>query len=263
METGLLELFLHVNAPAFDEGEEVSAQPGDFGDGHPAFGNVDGLAGEVGRGGVAFGGGGIAVDAQEVVLKFDGANGGVDLERRVEAGVVSLGHGGEELRDPGAAEPAVKREALVDVESCAFGDGDELAGAALVEEIIVVEDAVEPVAVRHKVLVDEDFVRAVERGEDAAVGAVGGKLWEDEGVGGGFGDRLELGVIGRAADEANDADGLSARGLRGGLVVAVARGLGGGGIEEVAGGGGAAGRGVLRDLAGVAGEMAVAAAVAR
>lgn len=259
MEAGLLELFFDVDAAAFDEGEEISAEPGDFREGHPALGDVDGLTGEVGGGGVALSRCGVAVDMEEVVLELDGADGGVDLERCMEAGVVGLRHGGEELGDPGAAEAAVGGEAVVDAEGDAFGDGDELAGAAFVEQVDVVEDAVEAVAVGHEVLVDEDFVRAEERGDDAAAGAVGGQLWEDEGVGGGFGNGLELGVVGGAANDADDADGLGGLagwGLRGGLVGAA---VGRGGVEEIAGGGGAAGCGGLRNLARI-GEMATVSA---
>ena len=223
MKAGLLKLFFDIDAAVFDEGKKVAAEPGDFREGHPALGDVDGLSGEMGRGGVAFGGGGVAVDAQKVVLELDGADGGVDLERRVEAGVVGLRHGGEELRDPGTAEAAIERQAVVDAEGGAFRDGDELADATLVEEVVVVEDAVEAVAVGHEVLVDKDFVRAVERGEDAAVGAIVGQLRQEERVGGGFGDGLELRVIGGAADDIDDADGrscLASQQRRCGLVVA-------------------------------------------
>ena len=208
MEAALLELFFDVDAAAFDEGKEVAAEPGDFGDRHPALCDVDGLSGEVRRGCVALGGGGVAVDMEEVVLELDGADGGVDLEGRVEAGVVGLSHGGEELGDPRAAEAAVGWEAVVHAQGSAFGDGDELAGTAFVDEVVVVEDAVEAVTVGHEVLVDEDLVRAVERSEDAVAGPVGGELRKNEGVGCGLGNGLELGMVDGATDDADNADGL-------------------------------------------------------
>ena len=45
-------------------------------------------------------------------------------ERRVEAGVVGAGEGGEELRGPGTAVAAVVREAVIDEQGAAGGDGD-------------------------------------------------------------------------------------------------------------------------------------------
>ncbi len=48
------------------------------------------------------------------MLEFHGADGGVDLERSVEAGVVRAGQIVEELSGPGAAVTAVGWEALVD-----------------------------------------------------------------------------------------------------------------------------------------------------
>ena len=125
MEAGLLELLFDVDLALLDERQQVAAQPCDLGEGEAVLGDVDGLAGEMGRGGVAVGGSGVAVGAEEMLLELDGADGGVDLERRVEAGVVGAGHGGEKLRGPGAAVAAILREAFVDVQGAAGGDGDK------------------------------------------------------------------------------------------------------------------------------------------
>ena len=55
------------------------------------------------------------------------------------------------------------RETLVDLESSSVGDADQKALAAEVEEVFVVLDAVEAVAVGDLVLVEEDLVRTLER----------------------------------------------------------------------------------------------------
>jgi len=91
VEAGLLELLFDVDLAFLNERKKVAAHPGDLGAGEAVLGEVDGLAGEMRRGGVALGGGGVAVDAHETLLELDGANGGVDLQGRVEASVVSAG----------------------------------------------------------------------------------------------------------------------------------------------------------------------------
>ncbi len=116
VEAGLLELLLDVDLARLDERQEIAAKPGDLRHGEAVLGDVDGLAGEMGRGGVAFGGSGVAVDVDEVLLELDGADGGVDLQGRLEAGVELAGELGEEVRGPGAAVAAVGGKALVDLE---------------------------------------------------------------------------------------------------------------------------------------------------
>ncbi len=191
VEAGLLELLFDVEFALLDEGEEVGAEPGDLGEGEAVLGDVDGLAGEVGRGGVAFGGCGVAVGVEEALLELDGADGGVDLERGLEAGEVLAGEGVEEEGGPGAAEAAVGGEAVVDAEGVVGGDGDEDAGGAHVVEVGVVMDAFEAVAVGDEVLAEEDLMRAFEgRGYDEAAapvveGGEDGGVWR--GVGGGRG----------------------------------------------------------------------------
>src|SRR6266853_1598180 len=116
VKAGLLKLLFHVHFAFLHQGQEVAAEPGDLGKGEAVFRDVDGLAGEVRRGGVASGGGGVAVDVHQVLLEFDGADGGVDLQRRVEVSVVGTGQGGEKLRNPGAAVAPVCRKAFVDLQ---------------------------------------------------------------------------------------------------------------------------------------------------
>lgn len=233
VEAGLLELFLHVDLALLDEGQKVAAKPGDLGEAESVLGEVDGLAGEVGGGGVAFGGGGIAVGAEEALLELDGADRGVDLEGSVEAHIVSAGQGGEELRGPRAAVTAVGGEAVVDDEDVAGGEGDEKLLGAELEDVGVVLDAVESVAVGDLVLTEEDLVGAFEGWRDdeaAALVVEGGK--KDWG-GGCLLDGGERGALGGGADQAEDADGLVGCGLRG-------FGWGGGGrggLEKVRGGG--------------------------
>ena len=85
VEAGLLELLFDIDLALVDEGLKVGAEPGDLDAGEAALGDVDGLAGEVWGGGVAGGGCGVAVGADQALLNRDGADGGVDLERCMEA----------------------------------------------------------------------------------------------------------------------------------------------------------------------------------
>ena len=158
-----MKLLFHVDLALLHERKEVAAQPGDLSEGEAVFGDVDGLAGEVRRGGVAFGGSGVAVDVDQVLLEFDRADGGVDLQRRVEVSVVGASQGGEKLRDPGAAVAPVCGKAFVDLQGVTGGERDQQALVAHVQKIFVVLDAVEAVAVGDLILMDENLVRALER----------------------------------------------------------------------------------------------------
>ena len=68
---------------------------------------------------------------------------------------------GEEVRGPGTRVAAVFRQAIVDAQGLAFGQGYELLFAAEVEQIGVVLNAGEAVVVGHLILVEQDFARAV------------------------------------------------------------------------------------------------------
>ena len=74
VETGLMELLLNIDFAEVDERLKVSSHPRDLGARKAAFGDVDGLAGQVGRGGVPGRGRGVAVSADETLLDGDGAN---------------------------------------------------------------------------------------------------------------------------------------------------------------------------------------------
>ena len=79
VKAGLLELLFDVDFSLLHQRQKVAAQPGDLGEREAVLGDVDSLTGEVGRGGVAFGWGRVAIDVHQVLLEFDGADGGVDL----------------------------------------------------------------------------------------------------------------------------------------------------------------------------------------
>ena len=171
VEAGLLELLFDVDLALVDERLEVGPHPCDLGDGEAVLGDVDGLAGEVRRGGAAGGGRGVGVAALEPLLELDGAHGGVDLQRQVEAVVMVAGEGGEEVRSSGAREAAVLRQTVVDAQGPALRQGDELMTAAQLEQVGVVAHAVQAVAVCHLVLVEQNVARTVERLRDHEVAA--------------------------------------------------------------------------------------------
>ena len=150
------------------------------------LGEVDGLAGEVGRGGVAVGRCGVAVDAEKLLLELDGADGGVDLERRVEAGVVGAGQVGEKLGGPGAAVAAVYGEAVVDLQGCAGRGGTTRLWRRRSRMSSSSLDAVEAFAVGDFVLMEEDLVRAFERAWDDELAALVIERRQDDRGGGLF-----------------------------------------------------------------------------
>ncbi len=213
VEAGLLELFLDVDLSGLHEGKEIAAHPGDLRQAHAALGEVDGLACEVRRGGVAFGWGGVAVEVDEVLLELDGANGGVDLERFVEAASEVARDVTEELRGPGAGVASVEGEAIVDGECGAGGEGDEHAPFPHGIEVGVILYAAETVLIGHLILVEENGVRADEGGghEETAVLVV--KTWKRERFHGGVGDggKLRSREVGGTDD--GDDGGLGAEGV--------------------------------------------------
>ena len=79
VKAGLLELLFHVDLALLHERQKVASQPCDLSERQAVLGDVDRLSGEVRGGGLALCRGRIAVDVQQVLLEFDGADGGVDL----------------------------------------------------------------------------------------------------------------------------------------------------------------------------------------
>ena len=115
VEAGLLELFFDIDLALLHERQQIAAQPRNLGEREAVFSEIDRLAGEVRGCGFALCGSGIAVSAEQTLLELNGADGGVDLQRRVEAGVVSAGQRGQKLRGPGTAVAAVGRKTLIDL----------------------------------------------------------------------------------------------------------------------------------------------------
>ncbi len=91
VEAGLLKLLFDIDLALLDKRQQIAAQPRDLGEREAMLGDVDSLAGEMRRSGIAFGRSCVAVDVHQMLLEFDGANSGVDLQRRVEVGVVGAG----------------------------------------------------------------------------------------------------------------------------------------------------------------------------
>ena len=145
----------------------------------------------------------------EVLLELDGADSGVDLQGRVEVLVVGAGKIGEELRGPGAAVAAVDGEAVVDVEGVADRETYEQLLIAHVEEVVVVLDAVQAVAVGHLILVDENLVGAFESGRHDEAATLVVERGQDDGGGGLVLDAFKLRLAGGWADDTDDGHGTS------------------------------------------------------
>ena len=141
VEAGLLELLFDVDLAILNQRRQVGAHPCDLWQGKAALGDVHGLAGEVRGGGYRRRRGRrLPLVSRQALLELDRADGGVDLERGVEAGVVVAGHIREEARGPDAGVAAIVREALVDADGVILGEGDELELAAHGDEVSVVLD---------------------------------------------------------------------------------------------------------------------------
>lgn len=180
VKAGLLELLFNINLAFLHERQKIAAQPGDLGEGEAVFRDVDGLTGEVGRGCVALSRGCVAVDVHEMLLEFDGADSGVDLQRCVEVGVVCAGDGSKEFCSPGAAVTTVQGKPLVDLQGVCGRKRDQETFAAQCEEVFIVLNAVEPVTLGYLVLMYEDVVGPSERWrhDEAAAPVVEG--WQDD-----------------------------------------------------------------------------------
>ncbi len=179
------------------------------------FGNVDGLTGEVRGSGVASDGRGVAVGADQALLDGDGADGGIDLEGRVEGGVEVAAEDREKGGGPGAGVAAVFRQAIVDGEGLGFREGYELLFAAEVEQVGVIADTVKAITVGHFVLVEQDFAGAAQRcRHDQATAAViqrgDTERRQDDGRGGFFFDTFERQSSGQRGSE--DAASVDERG---------------------------------------------------
>lgn len=163
VKDGLLEFFLDINLAGVLNGEEIFAHPSELFCGHTAFGDVDGGTSEVGGCSSTGGGGGIAVNANEVLLHGDSANSGVNAEGLAEDGIIGGGNVTEKFGGPGTAIAAVDGQARIDNEMSADGERQQLACAAQVVELCVIADALEAFLIRHFILMKENFMGTVER----------------------------------------------------------------------------------------------------
>ena len=121
----------------------------------------------MGRGSISVGRRCVAVDVHQMLLKFDSADGGVDLQRAVEVGVVGAGQGDQELCRPGSAVSAVCRKTIVNLQAVVGRKGDEEPFAAQVQNVSIILDPVEAIAIGHLVLSDQNLVGTLEwRGND-------------------------------------------------------------------------------------------------
>lgn len=186
------------------------------------------------------------------MLKLDGADSGVDLDRGVEAGVVRAGQVVEELGGPGAAVAAVGREPLVDDEGGADRDGDQHVLLPHEVDVVVVLYAIKAFTVGNLILAEQDLVRAFERwrhDETSALVVERGKNCRSRGY---FFDGGQLRVVLIGANDVDDrrwlGDGVGLglrlgagrfgwRGSLRGRLVGLGRGGGRCSLEEVSGGG--------------------------
>ena len=170
VEAGLMELLFDVDGTLILKIAEDDAHPVDFAGAHAFFGDVDGSARDVGADDLADGASSIAVDALEPFLVVDGADGGADFKRVMEAGLMSVGEIGKKIGGPGAAIAVVHRQPGVDGEVARDGNGNEKAARNAVIEIGVIEDSLETVGLGALILPLKRLKRATQRrrGNNAA-----------------------------------------------------------------------------------------------
>jgi hypothetical protein len=99
----------------------------------------------------------------------------------VKVSVVRTGQSGEKLRNPGTAVAPIGGKALVDLQTVTGGEGDQQPFVAHVQEIFVVLDAVEAVAVGYLILTDEDLMRALEWPRNDEASALVVEAGQDDG----------------------------------------------------------------------------------
>lgn len=211
------------------------------------LGEVDGLSGEVWGGGVAFGRSSVAIGAEQALLELYGTDGGVHLQRRLKARVVGTGKRRKKLCRPGPTVATVSRQTLVYYEGAIGGDGYEELLVAEVEDVIIVLDAVETIAVGNLVLTQQNLVGALQWAGDDEAATLVVERWQDDRCGGHLLHRGERRAIGCRSNDTDDtyrlggglygvADGGSGRWVfqMAGCVDGSGVSLGGnGGVQEV------------------------------
>ena len=162
VEAALAKLFFYIDDAGGLIGEEMIAHPLHLAARETGLGDVDGGAREMRADDVAFGICCVVIHAHEVLLIFDGADGGADDERFVELGLVRTGKIGEKISGPLAAVASIFRDTGVDDQAGRFGHADERAGGDAVLKVDVVFDAFERLLLDAFVLADEGVVRSAE-----------------------------------------------------------------------------------------------------
>jgi hypothetical protein len=162
----------------------------------------------MGRGGIAVCRGSIAVDPQQVLLKFDRADSGVYLQRTVEVGVVRARHIGEERRGPRAGVAAVRGQTIIDLQRVACGERNQYPLTPHLDEIGVVLNAIEALAVSNLILMQEDLVGTFQgwRNDEASTLVV--EQWKDGRGRGLVGNAFQLRLLRRGSDDADDRNRL-------------------------------------------------------
>jgi hypothetical protein len=145
VKAALPELFFDIQLAGILESEKRCAHPRDLVASHVALGNVDGGAGEVWTGDVAFGGRGVAVRSLKFLLIGDSADGRADLKRALEVGRMFAREVGEELRRPWAAIAMRFRQFLVDGKASRGGHWDEKVVSNSILQIVFVLNALKAV----------------------------------------------------------------------------------------------------------------------
>lgn len=194
VEAGLVELFFHVDLAGGLQGQEPGAHPGDFRNRQALLADVDGGAGEMGRGHVAIGGSGVAVDFHQGTLEGDSADSGVDLQRTAVAGVVDAGEVGEEAGGPRTAVAAVQGQVGVDAQRDAGGNGNELVRGFEIVELGFVLNADQAFGRIALILAEKRGARAAQGRNKAKMGEAGGNGVCRAGRGDVRGDGAQVGV---------------------------------------------------------------------
>jgi hypothetical protein len=179
VKASLLKLLFNVDLALLHKWHQIAAQPRNLRKRKPMLGEVDRLPRKVRRGGISLGRRCITVSKQQTLLELHGPNSRVHLQRSVEPSIVRAGQRCKEFPSPWTAVSPVARKPLVDKQRPASRNRNQQVLPSQIQNVLIVGDAIEPLAIGHHVLVDKDLVRTFERRRNDQTPAAVVKRWLD------------------------------------------------------------------------------------